>query len=321
MMDADHRPTYDELTGDDHTPRHSTWGLFGEADEVGTLNLIGAAQVTAAARLVRQGLVIPLNWDVDKPSPAVLGRRSPRHTVLRERGGGQDDYYDSFYPQASSQWDALSHACHPEFGYYNGVPAEQTPGFSGHRLGIQAWSRRGIAGRFVLLDVARHRQRQGRPINAASKEEIGVDDLEEVMAAQQVTTALGDILLLRFGWIRWYETLSQGERNRLGDGQQFPAPGLTATEDIACWLWDRGIAAVAADCPALEAMPFDQSRADGFLHYRLIPLLGMAVGELFALDTLADHCARTGVYEGLLVAAPIQKTGGVGSPANAVALL
>jgi hypothetical protein len=68
-------------------------------------------------------------------------------------------------------------------------------------------------------------------------------------------------------------------------------------------------------------MPFDMSRADGFLHYRLIPLLGMAVGELFALDALAEHCARTGVYEGLLVAAPIQKVGGVGSPANAVALL
>jgi hypothetical protein len=68
-------------------------------------------------------------------------------------------------------------------------------------------------------------------------------------------------------------------------------------------------------------MPFDLSRADGFLHYRLIPLLGMAVGELFALDALAEHCARTGVYERLLVAAPIQKVGGVGSPANAVALL
>ena len=90
---------------------------------------------------------------------------------------------------------------------------------------------------------------------------------------------------------------------------------------MARWLWNNRVAAVAADCPALEAMPFDMSRADGFLHYRLIPLLGMAVGELFVLDALAGHCAETGVYEGLFVSAPIQKTGGVGSPANAVALL
>jgi kynurenine formamidase len=320
-MDADHRPSYSELTGDSRRPAHSSWGMFGEADEIGTLNFIGGAQIAAAARLVRQGVVIPLNWDVDKPSPAVLGRRSPQHTVLKEPGGGKDDYYDSFYPQASSQWDALCHACHPEFGYYNGVPAEETPGFSGHRLGIQAWSRRGIAGRFILLDVARHRERQGQPIDAASKEEIGSADLDEVMAAQQVAAEPGDILLLRFGWISWYETLGHDERERLGTGEMFPAPGLAASEDVARWLWDHGIAAVAADCPALEAMPFDMSRPDGFLHYRLIPLLGMAIGELFALDALARHCAQTGAYEGLFVAAPIQKVGGVGSPANAVALL
>lgn len=83
----------------------------------------------------------------------------------------------------------------------------------------------------------------------------------------------------------------------------------------------RRLSALSSFYRYCAAMPFDQSRADGFLHYRLIPLLGMAVGELFALDILADHCARAGVYEGLFVAAPIQKTGGVGSPANAVALL
>jgi kynurenine formamidase len=319
-MSGDQLPDYDELTGGDGRPDRSTWGLFGEADEVGTLNLIGPGQVAAAATLVRQGRVFPLNWDVDKPSPAVLGRRSPVHTVLTSPRG-KDDYYDAFYPQASSQWDSLSHVCHPDVGYYNGVPAEQTSGFSGHRLDIQAWSRRGIAGRFVLLDIARHRERTGRPLDPGTREAIGAADLDEVLRAQGVASAAGDILLLRFGWISWYESLGAEARERLGDGRQFPAPGLAADEEVARWLWNNRVAAVAADCPALEAMPFDMRQADGFLHYRLIPLLGMAVGEMFALDGLAGHCAQTAVYEGLFVSAPIQKAGGVGSPANAVALL
>ncbi len=319
-MSGDQLPDYDELTGGDGRPDRSTWGLFGEADEVGTLNLIGPGQVAAAATLVRHGRVFPLNWDVDKPSPAVLGPRSPVHTVLTSPRG-KDDYYDAFYPQASSQWDSLSHVCHPDVGYYNGVPAEQTSGFSGHRLDIQAWARRGIAGRFVLLDIARHRERTGRPLDPGTREAIGTADLDEVMRAQGVASAAGDILLLRFGWISWYESLGAEARERLGDGRQFPAPGLAADEEVARWLWNNRVAAVAADCPALEAMPFDMRQADGFLHYRLIPLLGMAVGEMFALDGLAEHCAQTAVYEGLFVSAPIQKAGGVGSPANAVALL
>lgn len=40
--------------------------------------------------------------------------------------------------------------------------------------------------------------------------------------------------------------------------------------------------------PALEVQPFDKSRAEGFLHYRLIPLLGSAIGELLPLNALAD---------------------------------
>lgn len=320
-MNASELPRYDDLPGAGAGPPRSTWGLFGKDDEVGALNLIGPQQVADAARLVRQGRVFPLNWDVDQPSPAILGRRSPVHTVVEDPGGGRDDWYDSFYPQASSQWDALSHVRHPEHGFYNGIPLAETPGSGGHRLGIHAWARRGIAGRFLLLDLARHRERAGRPLDCGNREQVDTTELDQVMGSAGLSPRTGDILLLRFGWIHWYRSLERAGRQRLGGGGQFPAPGLAASESMARWLWDNGFAAVAADCPALEAMPFDQGTEDGFLHYRLVPLLGMAVGELFALDDLASHCAGTGVYEGLLVSAPIQKTGGVGSPANAVALL
>ncbi len=67
-------------------------------------------------------------------------------------------------------------------------------------------------------------------------------------------------------------------------------------------------------------MPFDRSSVEGFLHYRLVAFLGLAVGELFMLEALAEDCAATRVYEGLFVSAPLNMPGGAGSTANAIAI-
>ena len=58
----------------------------------------------------------------------------------------------------------------------------------------------------------------------------------------------------------------------------------------------------------------------GFLHRRLIPLLGMALGELWSLDAPAEDCAADGVYECMVVSIPLNLPGGIGSPANAIAI-
>jgi hypothetical protein len=70
--------------------------------------------------------------------------------------------------------------------------------------------------------------------------------------------------------------------------------------------------------PPFEVVPADPS--DGFLHGRLIAGLGMAIGELFSFGALAAACQRDGRYEFLFVAVPLNVTGAVGSPANAVAV-
>jgi hypothetical protein len=62
-------------------------------------------------------------------------------------------------------------------------------------------------------------------------------------------------------------------------------------------------------------------RAVGFLHYRLIPLLGMPVGEFWALGELSRACRQAGQYQFMLSSAPLYLPGGVGSPANAYAVL
>ena len=56
------------------------------------------------------------------------------------------------------------------------------------------------------------------------------------------------------------------------------------------------------------------------LHQIAIPNMGLTIGELWDLDELAADCAEDGVWEFLLVAAPIPFTRAVGAPVNPIAL-
>lgn len=313
-------PRYRELprVGDGDAPR-TAWGYFGRSDEVGAVNWLQPDVVRQAATLVRWGSVFPLNWPLTMPDPPLLGRGAMRH-VTKDLNPGTDDYYDNFYPQASSQWDALRHVGHARYGFYNGLPLEDPGELGAPRLGIEHWASRGIVGRFVLLDVDRHRAAMGDPIRADESVAIEVDELDRILAGAQLTLRRGDILLLRFGWVRWYEQLDRSQREWLAAQETFKAPGLSPSEDTAEWLWDNHVSAVASDSPALEVMPFDLTSLDRFLHYRLVTFLGLAVGELFMLDALAEDCAATRVYEGLFVSAPLNMPGGAGSTANAIAM-
>ena len=62
-----------------------------------------------------------------------------------------------------------------------------------------------------------------------------------------------------------------------------------------------------------DAFPF------GCLHQVLLGQFGMAIGELWSLEALAEDCARDGVHEFLLTSAPLHANS-FGSPANALAI-
>jgi hypothetical protein len=68
----------------------------------------------------------------------------------------------------------------------------------------------------------------------------------------------------------------------------------------------------------VEVAPGDP--AIGSLHRRLIPCLGFALGELFDFTALGSGCQQAGRYEFLFASVPLNITGGVGSPASAVAI-
>jgi kynurenine formamidase len=314
-------PRYDELPIREGLPAGSSWGLWGDDDELGTINLLTPERVQRALALPTRGAVFPLNWALEEPSPPFYGRGALEHRIDRPFTPCLDDSLDNFFTQASSQWDALCHIGHPEHGFYNGRVDGDFTGEEGTRLGIEHWARRGIVGRGVLLDVARHLEETGRPVDGGSTFDITPELLEEVREAQGVTFETGDILVLRTGWMAWYLNASDETRADLAQDSlnRLKTPGLTGGEEMAAWLWDQHFSAVAADNPALEAWPH-ALEVDQYLHFRLIPLLGLALGEMWFLEDLAADCAADGVREFLLTSAPLNLRGGVGSPPNALAL-
>ena len=313
-------PTYAELPRRADAPAGSSWGVFGDDDEHGTLNFIGPEQVVAAAGLIRAGKVFPLNWDVALPSPALFHRHNFRHELFNlQTGPGVtvDDYVDGFYLQGSSQWDALRHFGDGEHGFYNGARLEDITGTDG-RLGIQRMARRGIAGRGVLLDVARFLEAGGEGYDPLEFVPIGVDVLRRTAEAQEVELRAGDVLLLRTGWVEAYGRLDEAARTALVAPGAPGSAGLHGAE-IPGFLWDQRIAAVAADNPALEASRPGPG-PDLELHVALIARLGMPVGELWDLAALAEDCAADRRYEMFLTSAPLNLSGGAGSPPNALAV-
>ncbi|HZP26611.1 MAG TPA: cyclase family protein [Dehalococcoidia bacterium] len=315
-------PTYQELlqTG---RPAGSNWGVFGADDQLGCLNHISPAQVAKAASLVRKGLVFSLNLPLEQPDPPLYGRGLPEHHLLTARAPiVRDDYVNNLWPQTSSQWDGLRHIRHPQDGFYNGAPDETIISGEGGKLGIEQAARRGIVARAVLLDVERHLSGEGQPFDQTTSFVITPELLAECAEREAVAIEPGDVLLIHTGWLHWWQQDATAEYKTSVSGKataaNLKAPGLGPAEAMTEFLWDHRIAAVASDNPALEAWP--PGPGTGFLHPKLLAHLGMMIGELWQLDALAADCAADGVCEFMLTSAPWNLAGGVGSPANAIAI-
>lgn len=315
-------PRYDDLPAAERGGR-SGWGLFGPDDSVGLLNLQSEARVLAAIGLVRRGRVFSLNAELDAVNPPLDEDRTMyRHRVLHQPGPGfpdLDDVLDNFFPQISSQWDSLGHVAYTPGVFYNGATDDDV--LIGHRNTIDHWARRGIAGRGVLLDLERSLNGSGSSYSPDGSTAFGVADLEHARARAGIDFSPGCILLIRTGFLGWYRDQPWKARERLA--ADLRAPGIEHTEDMARYLWDNQIMAVASDTFAVEVWPPAWGREAapfGFLHRILIGQFGMALGELWQLDELAADCDQDGVCEFFLASAPLNVPGGIGSPPNALAL-
>jgi kynurenine formamidase len=317
-------PPFDSLPRLPGNGVQHAWDVWGRGDNLGTLNRLTGPTVAAAAGCVRTGERIGVSLPLGLPDPPFFGRKGFSHSFTPMGPTAWDDWVDGFYLQCSSQWDGLRHVGSPDgwYGGWRGQPSDDL-----EPLGIHHWAERGIVGRGVLVDLAS--RPPGLPDKGTdagydpfTRVPFRPDDLSAALRAQGVSLRGGDILCVRTGWTEKYLSLDRAARAELSDGMQevsgYAAAGLAGSEAMARFLWDSGVAAVACDNPAVEVVPADPS--DGFLHGRLIAGLGMAIGELFSFGALAAACQRDGRYEFLFVAVPLNVTGAVGSPANAVAV-
>ena len=315
-------PRYDDLPSSKYGGR-SGWGIFGNSDSLGLLNLQTESSILAAIGLVQRGAVFPLNAELDAVNPPLATDRTlARHRVLHQPEPGfshLDDVLDNFFPQISSQWDSLAHVAYSPGTFYNGASDDDI--LQGHRNTIDHWARKGIVARAVLLDLERTLIGKGDRYTPGTGAAFTVADLEAAREHSDVEFSPGCILLLRTGFMGWYRRQSHLERERFAARPR--VPGIEHTEEIARYLWDNQVMAIAADNFAVEVWPpewGEDAAPFGFLHRVLIGSFGMALGELWHLDDLADDCAQDGVYEFCLTSAPLNITGGIGSPPNALAI-
>ncbi|MBV9660266.1 MAG: cyclase family protein [Acidimicrobiales bacterium] len=311
-------PDYDQLPSAPEGGR-SAWGIFGEDDNVGLFNLLTPERVRHAVSLVKRGACFPLDAPIDGFAPALFASRGvPRRTVVHAPGAlSFDDVYDNFFPQASSQWDSLGHVGYGPGVFYNGATEDDVA--HGRRNGIEHWARRGIAGRAVLLDMVRTFEAAGRDYHPGTRIAFSVEDLEAARRRSAVELAAGDILIIHTGFSAWYRGLPAGERAEAARAGAMP--GIDQGEEMCRYLWNAHVSAVVSDSGAVEAFPVDRSGGPTeFLHRVLIAQFGMALGELWWTEDLAADCAGDGIYQMLLTSTPIHAPGGVGSPANALAI-
>jgi kynurenine formamidase len=313
-------PAYVQLPVLAPTGARHAWGVFGDSDELGTLNWITPESVVAAAATVAVGRVVNLSLPLTVPDPPLVpSRKAMSHVVVRSRGG-RDDRLDNFYLQTSSQWDGLQHVRYREHGYWGGRDDET---LDSGALGIDRIARHGVVGRGVLVDVSAFMSAVGSAVDPTMRVVISPSTLDEVLAWEGIALNRGDIVLIRTGWMAWYLKLTHEDRaslaGRLHTGDDgLNTPGLDPEWRSAEWIWNHRLAAVAADNPALEALKVD--RSVGFLHRLLIPLLGLTVGELWDLEELSEACRTYGRYSFFITSAPLNLPSGVGSPANAYAI-
>ncbi|MDQ1425546.1 MAG: hypothetical protein QOD72_3044 [Acidimicrobiaceae bacterium] len=307
-------PSYDDLPEIPGLDLRHAWDVFGDGDVLGSINLVTPARVARAAASVTTGELVSLDLPLNLPNPPLFGREPYEHVVRALSRNEMDDHLDSFHPQGSTQWDALSHVRCREHGYWGGRTQDPTVGPNG--LGIEHWAEHGVAGRGVLIDVAGWRALEGRSLHAFDPEAITVADLEATLASQQVVPQIGDIWCVRTGWVGAYRGLDDNARTEYALDPTFA--GLHAGEDMARYLWNAHPAALCCDNPAVEVVPGDATV--GSLHRRLLPTLGFALGEMFDFETLAERCRADGRWTFFFVAAPIKVPGALGSPGNAVAI-
>ena len=323
MSDPSRPSTVTELFG--ATPP-SNWGKWGADDEVGSLNYLDAAQVVRGVAAVVTGEVFTLQVQIGSArsdgDPVWPNRSSAVRTPVMDEGffqrgegpstrGGHhyaDDRIDMFL-QGSTQYDALGHLWY-DGKIWNGYDAATTAG-SLKKASVLPIAERGVVGRGVLIDMARHRGK--RWLDMA--EGFTHLDLLEAARAQGCEIEPRDILLVRTGWMRRFYEIPAADFYA-----NWNEPGLVYSRELVEWFQEMEIPNLVTDTIANEQSFDPETGIEMRLHCALMRNLGVAMTEICWLDDLAEACARDGRWTFLYTAGPLKVVGASGSPVNPVVI-
>lgn len=285
------------------------WGRWGSEDERGALNYIGESEVLRAARLVKSGKVLSLAQPLSPETPVPNHRGRMMHFMQRDGGdyaagakrpGGFQFAEDTVVMalQFGTHIDALCHAWHDD-RLYNGFASTGTRSTTrAARCGIEKMGP--IVARGILVNVL---DDSGKALTKGTP--VTREKLERAVAHAGVTLELGDVVLIRTGWI---ETM-------LADPHYYDGePGIDL--EAGRWLAECGVAVIGSDNFAVEHIPFPAGTVFP-VHQLAIRGYGIALLEGLVLAPLAEE----GVAEFLFLAAPLPFVGGTGSPLVPLAIL
>jgi hypothetical protein len=106
-------PPFESLPLKPDGPPGNAWGLFGEDDELGMLNLLTPEVVKAAATEIQSGTRFALDWPLNKPSFPTGGRSQFGHQIEHHDGSDgltvMNDDKVNFNTQSGTQWDGFRH--------------------------------------------------------------------------------------------------------------------------------------------------------------------------------------------------------------------
>jgi kynurenine formamidase len=337
-----------------HRPPGSTWGDWGDDDELGRINLLTPAKVREGVAEVVEGRTFCLSLPLDFPGGTALNQRRQPPVVrpTEEMDGTPDAFYNvhmSEMPgfgdpkyvdvwaddvvtmalQYSTQWDSLAHVG-AEFDA-DGDGVEEAVYYNGYRAGIDLVGPtddgRACARHLGLEHMAFHGV-QGRGVLVDLRHHlgdawtpVGRDTLEQIMAADGVVVEPGDMLLLHTGFA-----------TRILEWDRNPDPRELFTtcsyldakdESLLEWIADSQIAALVADNYAVEGLlgkDKDPSRHSFLpIHHLCLFKLGVPLGELWYLHELATWLREHERSRFLLTAPPLRLPGIVGSPLTPIA--
>ena len=292
---------------------HSRWG---PADQIGAGNLLTAERRRAALASVREGRVYDVSHEIGMSAPFLVPNQTPfllsiwaswRDSIKRRRkmgamnDAGANVERIEMTAHVGTHIDALGHFSKGD-RLYNGLSAADTVTDWGlEKLGIEHAPP--MITRGVLLDIAG--LDGGAHLNPGRV--VTSDDLARAADKAQVAIEPGDIVMIRTGWGRYFET----------DNVRYLAsePGIDLP--AARWLTQQGVVAIGCDNMAVEVLPNPDKVVSMPVHQHALVEAGVYLIENLALDELAHDGLASFCF--ILLATKFR--GATGSPVRPVALV